>query len=77
MAATTVSTAATTERALEVDTAEAAVAGSLRHVERLVGSDHHHPGADLDATVEIDDVLVAHADAPEETWVPIVQGSFG
>src|SRR4051812_32545934 len=27
------------------------------------GSQHDHPGADIDAAVEVDDVLIAHADA--------------
>src|SRR5947207_291696 len=30
---------------------------------RIWGLDHHHLGADPDAVVEVDDVLVAHADA--------------
>ena len=39
-------------------------------------SDHHDLGADLHAAVEIDHVLVAHADAARRDRVPMVQGSF-
>ena len=57
-----------------------AIEGRRRRGGRLASSaprsDHDDLGADLDAAVEVDDVLVAHADAAGRHRVPIVQGSF-
>src|SRR5262249_22082756 len=42
---------------------KAAPTGGLQLSALVLRSDHHHPGADLDPLIEIDHVLVAHADA--------------